>query len=157
MGNIKSILFVCTGNSCRSVMAEGLLKKYLKERGKGGIEVTSAGIHAMDGFSPTDETVLVMNKEGVDMSYFMSKALTDEMINKADLILTMERMHKEEVISRVPQAAGKTHLLSEFLRKDPVGDEDDLGIPDPIGMPVSYYEKCLAKIKSEIERIVDLL
>ncbi|MFA6610292.1 MAG: low molecular weight protein arginine phosphatase, partial [Candidatus Omnitrophota bacterium] len=60
MGNIKSVLFVCTGNSCRSVMAEGFMKKYLRELGKADIEVRSAGISAAEGFFPTAETIEVM-------------------------------------------------------------------------------------------------
>lgn len=158
MGNIKSVLFVCTGNSCRSVMAEGLLKKRLKEIGKDKISVASAGVRAVDGFSPTDETVEVLKREGVDASFFTAKNITDDMIERADLILAMENMHKREIVRRVPGASSKTYLLKEFgLGEAAAYAEADLEIPDPMGMPVEYYMKSMSEIKREIERIAKLL
>ena len=71
MSEARSVLFVCTGNSCRSVMAEGLLRKYLKELGKDDIEVRSAGPSAVNGSPATKETIEVMKKEGIDVSPFM--------------------------------------------------------------------------------------
>ena len=156
MKKIKSVLFVCTGNSCRSIMAEGLLKKYLKELGKDHIEVHSAGIMPMGGSPPTHETVEVMNEEGVDVSGFRSKYLTIEMIRKADLILAMETFHKNEVLNRVPEAIHKTFLLKEFentVDKNPAR----LGIKDPIGKPIEDYRHAFVAIKKEIERIANLL
>lgn len=157
MSDIKSILIVCTGNSCRSVMAEGLLKKYLKESGKTGIEVLSAGIRALDGFSPTEGTIETMKAEGIDMTHFVSRAVTDGMIKKADLILVMEDLHKEEVISRVPDAEPKTFLLKEYGTDKETGNMAHPGISDPIGRPIEYYKTCMAEIKKEVERIIKLL
>lgn len=138
-------------------MAEGLLKKRLKELGKGGIEIYSAGMRALGGMPPTDETVEVMKEEGVDMSSFRSKNLNDAMIKKADLILVMEDNHKNEVIRRVPEAAAKTHLLKEFGRADVAEHSQGYDVPDPIGRPIKDYKYCLAMIKKEIERISKLL
>lgn len=156
MNKIKSVLFICTGNSCRSIMAEGLLKKYLKELGKDNITVHSAGIMPVDGMSPTTETIEVMKKEGVDVSKFKAKYLTADMIRKADIILVMESFHKNEVLNKVPEAAAKTFLLKEFGN----GEEHNpvrLGIKDPIGKPMEDYRHVLVTIKTEIERIVSLL
>lgn len=156
MGDIKTILFVCTGNSCRSVMAEGLLKKYLKNLGKKA-NVISAGTVAIEGYPATEATIEVMKTEGIDISGFHSKRLTAELINKADLILVMQPMHKEEVINMVPAAAAKTFLLKEYQCDCKPGDIKDIVVPDPIGRPVEDYKRCLESIKKEIERIVKIL
>jgi len=157
MSKVKSILLLCTGNSCRSVMAEGLFKKYLKDSGKGDIEVASAGIMAIDGFPPTDETISVMKDSGVDVSGYKSKRLTSDLINKSDLVLVMEDIHKDFVIRMDPSAEGKVHLLKKYgannKRKYPEGD----GVPDPIGRPIDFYKLSLEIIKEEAKRIVALL
>ncbi len=158
MDNIKSILFVCTGNSCRSIMAEGLMKKYLKALGKDNIEVVSAGVGAIDGFPPTEETIETMKKEGVDVSGYRSKKITQEMIKSADLILVMEAPHKDIVARFVPGAAPKTYLLKEFLvEKLDKNYPDSHNIPDPIGRPMDYYKLSFEIIKNQIERIAKLL
>lgn len=157
MSKIKSVLFVCTGNSCRSVMAEGLLKKRLKELGKNDIAVRSAGIRAADSLSPTKETIEVMKAEGVDMGGFKSAGITDAMIDEADLILVMSELHKHEVLRRVPAAASKTFLLKEYGRTDKDEKITNPEVPDPIGMALPGYKACLAIIKEEIERVAKIL
>jgi protein-tyrosine-phosphatase len=154
MGKIKTILFVCTGNSCRSVMAEGLLKKYLKDEGRDDIEVASAGARAIDGIEPTKETIEVMRSEGADVSNHRSRGLTDELIKKADLILVMSAHHMDDIVNMVPEAAPKVHMLKEYgLKEQPCACEDT-GIEDPIGRPVSFYREVLAAIKKELKRIL---
>lgn len=157
MSKIKSILMVCTGNSCRSVMAEGLFKKYLNEAGMRDIEVVSAGVMALDGLPPTDETIEVMKGQGVDVSGYRSKRLTADIINKSDLILTMEDIHKAFVLRIDPMAEGKVYLLKKYgandMRRYPKGD----GVPDPIGKPIDFYRLSFEIIKEETKRIVGLL
>ena len=157
MNKIHSVLLVCTGNSCRSVMAEGLLRKRLKELGKTDISVRSAGVRALEGYPPTNETIEVMKEEGDDLKSFESTSLTDELIKRADLILVMSRAHKFEIIRRVPQAAAKTFLLREYGRADETDKLIDPDIPDPIGLSISVYKGCLSIIKKEIERVAKLL
>ena len=108
MAKIRSVLFVCTGNSCRSIMAEALLRKRLKELGKDYVDIRSAGIRALSGMAPTENTVTVMKEEGVDVSGLKSKDITNDMIRNSDLILVMERLHKVEILRRVPEASSKT-------------------------------------------------
>lgn len=157
MADIKSVLFVCTGNSCRSVMAAGLLKKELASLGKSGIEVRSAGIRALDGFPPTDETIKVMKDEGVDVSGHKSKALSAELIKSFDLILVMEEMHKNDITRRFPEAAGRTFLLKNYKNEKDPGGTEDLEISDPIGMSIDYYKNCFNEVKGQIERIARIL
>lgn len=150
---IKSILFICTGNSCRSVMAEALMRKRLYELGKDSIDVRSAGVRALNGLPPSDETIEVMKEESVDVSDFKTKNVTVDMIKKADLIITMEPVHKDEILVLVPEASAKTYLLKEyesFSKMNPKG----FSIHDPIGKPVEEYRIVRDEIKDEIERFV---
>jgi protein-tyrosine-phosphatase len=157
MGKVKSVLFVCTGNSCRSVMAEGLLKKYLKETGKDNIEVSSAGIAGMDGFRATEETIDAMRSQGIDMTGFKSRRLTKEMITASDLILVMEDVHRDFVLKLDPTAGPKTHLLKRFDSEDKRKYPEGLNVPDPIGKPMDFYKLSLEIIKEEARRIAGLL
>ena len=157
MDKIKSILFVCTGNSCRSIMAEGLMKDALKRLGKVGIKVSSAGVSAIDGFSPTRETIEVMKLEGVDIAGYQSKSLTDEMIIDSGLILVMAAHHMDDIIRRVPEAAAKTHMLKQYGRRDESLACEELNISDPIGKPMEFYEYTLGEIKREVNRIARIL
>ena len=157
MSDIKSILFVCTGNSCRSIMAEGLLREALKALGKDGITVSSAGVSAIDGFRPMRETIEVMKREGVDVSGFRSKFLTDEMIVNSDLILVMAAHHMDDIIGRIPEAASRTRMLKQYGRLDDSRASEDLDIYDPIGRSIEVYEEILTEIKKEINRIAGLL
>lgn len=157
MGKIKSVLFVCTGNSCRSVMAEALLKKRLKELGRTGITVRSAGMNALNGLPPTDETIEALKEEGIELGEFRSSSITADLIKGSDLILTMTSSHKEEILKCAPEAVKKTFLLKEYGRPESSGEIPEPDIPDPIGMPMSGYRKYRKTIKEEIERVAKLL
>ena len=156
MGDIHSILFVCTGNSCRSVMAEGLMRKRLYELGKNGIEVRSAGIMASKGLPPTAETIKVMKEADVDVSEFKTKLMTDDMIKKSDLILTMEPMQKDVILKKSPHAASKTFLLKEYKNPSKILPKG-FSVHDPIGKPIEDYKVTRDEISAEIERVAELL
>lgn len=138
-------------------MAEALLKKYLKSLGKGNITVRSAGSSAMSGYPPTNETLSVLKDEGVDASAFRSKDLTADMIKNSDLILVMEKLHKERAINLVPEAASRTFLLEEYGISGKKNSPEGIGVPDPIGKSLEDYRYSMDIIKKGIERIAKLL
>lgn len=145
----KKILFVCTGNSCRSVMAEGILRQMLERMGLHNVQVMSAGTNPVPGMGPTPETIEVMRRQGVDVSAHVNQFLSPELVAHADAIFCMEEHHKEEVLSLDPAAEGKVHLLRSFENSHP----GDFGIPDPIGQPLSVYQQCALVIREAVERV----
>ncbi len=152
---MKQILFVCTGNSCRSVMAEGLFRKLANAKA-GEYTAASAGIGATDGFPATQETVRAMKAEGVDMSGHQSRRLTAEMIRSAHKILAMEMMHKQWILDLVPEARDKVQLLAEYSSKEQ-HRLSDINIPDPIRMSESFYKNVLTVIRDCVANLVKTL
>ncbi len=155
MSEIKTILVVCTGNSCRSVIAAGLLRNMLKDKSR--YRVVTAGTAAIKGMPATAEAVQVLSEEGIDVSDHLSQPLSDEMINEADLILAMEQRHKAHILVRIPQAKEKVHLLSEFGRMASEEKLVDPNIPDPIGKPVDFYRQVYNIIRESVIRAVKKL
>ena len=139
------VLLVCSGNTCRTAMAEGTLRKMLRDHAQPDVEVSSAGTLGFEGAPATPEAVTVAAEAGVDISGHRSSALTPERIDEADLILGMAEHHVDEVTDLVPGADDKTFLLSAYAGR---GDED---VPDPIGGDLDEYRRSYGMIRDLLE------
>jgi protein-tyrosine-phosphatase len=146
---MKKVLFICTGNICRSPMAEGLLRKMAGDR----IEVASAGLGAGRGQPPSAHAVAVLQKEGIDISGIRSQPVTAELLRDADYIFTMTRDHLDMLLLLYPEMATKTRLL-RFADEAKGGRPD---VTDPIGGSRETYERCKEDIKRALPRVLELV
>ena len=132
----KTVLFICTGNICRSPMAEGLFRKLLGN--EPGLQVMSAGVNACYGQAASPHTVELLRRQGIDLTRFRSQPLTRDLVAKSTWIFAMTRSHLDSVLLLFPEAADKTFLVCEF---DPELSRHTLDIPDPIGMGLDAYQR----------------
>lgn len=181
------LLFVCTGNTCRSPMAEQIAKQKVKERGLNW-QVRSAGLFASAGMPMADHAVTVLERRQIHASH-RSKSVTEKMLDGADIVLTMTEAHRQDLVRRFPQAADKTHALLRFIADDDLGqtgdgaggsiagsDGDSAGgggsamlfgsagqssgqydIVDPIGGPEAAYQACADRLDSAIDDLLNRL
>jgi RpiB/LacA/LacB family sugar-phosphate isomerase len=149
---MKTILFICTGNVCRSPMAEALFRR--EAGGRGAFRVLSAGLGAVDGQPPTEHSVEAMRKLGVDISEQRSRMLTADLVRQADYIFGMTHSHVDTVALLYPQAAEKTFLLREF---DDTLEFYEKDIGDPIGSSYEVYEDCRNQIEQGIASLLKFM
>jgi len=149
----KTVLFICTGNSSRSVMAKGLLEKKLKEKCRQNIEVLSAGTMMLPGLGATEETKELLGRDGIDVSNHRSQKVAKEIVKKSDIILVMEKLHEEKIVQLVPEAKFRVFLLKEFAKIN----DNNLDIADPIGKSIEFYTQTFSVIKEAIERISNII
>jgi RpiB/LacA/LacB family sugar-phosphate isomerase len=149
---MKTILFICTGNVCRSPMAEALFRRAVS--GRGEFRVLSAGLGAVNGHPPTPHSVRAMGELGVDISAQRSRMLTAELVQSADLILGMTHSHVDTVALLYPPAAEKTFLLREF---DETLEPYEKDISDPIGSSYPVYVECRDQIEQGIVTLLKFM
>lgn len=140
---MKSIVFVCTANTCRSPMAEYLLRHMLKKEGVEDVEIFSRGIGAWDGSPISGGSREALKKIGIDGSAHRAGRFTAADAKRADLILVMQEGHRAAILGDFPEAASKTFLLKNYG-----GDEGDIG--DPIGLDLNDYEETRREIENAL-------
>jgi len=135
-------------------MAQEMLKKLVSNLG-GSLEIISAGVASLSNLEATENTKRVLLKEGIDASNHRSTAVTAGLIKKVDLILVMERFHKERILEIVPRAESKVHLLREFGKTSEEIEESE--IFDPMGRPLEVYERVFEVIKDSLVNVAKWL
>lgn len=144
---MRNILFVCTGNTCRSSMAENIAKYLLQAWGETDIEVSSAGVFAQPDAPASDHAIAVLKEGGLDLSEHRARQLTVDMVDKADIVFTMTRSHKNMVLSLVPQAEGKVYALKEYA----LDKQQDSDVSDPFGGDLETYRQTAKELSTLVE------
>jgi len=150
---ISNILFVCIGNICRSPFAQGLFTKLVRQEGHIGFHAESAGLLALPGNSATFLAQKVAAEHGVDLAGHKAKRLSQELVDWAELILVMEKSHKDELFADFPEATDKTFLMRHFA----LYGSRNRGIADPYGLQYDAYRFCYLDIEDAVSGLVDYL
>jgi protein-tyrosine-phosphatase len=150
---IFNILFVCVGNICRSPFAQGLFTKMVRQEGHENFRARSAGLLALPGNSVTFLAQKVASAHGVDLTGYEAKRLSQELVDWSQLILVMEKSHKDELLTNFTGAADKSYLLRRFAR---FGSRNR-GIADPYGLEYDAYRFCYLDIEDAVLGLVEYL
>ncbi|WP_413377929.1 low molecular weight protein arginine phosphatase [Alkalihalobacillus sp. 1P02AB] len=142
----KQILFICTGNTCRSPLAEVLLKDKAGSR----FEVQSAGIYAFPGSPASAGTTEVLENRNLTADEHLSQAVTLDLLDWADVVLTMTESHRQQLVSQYLEHAIKTYSLTSFV-------EEEGEISDPFGGPVEVYEQTAQQLEHLLQKLLKKL
>ncbi|MCX8062241.1 MAG: low molecular weight protein arginine phosphatase [Anaerolineales bacterium] len=137
---MKSVLFVCTANMCRSPMAQGLFQAHIKEQ-RDGWRIESAGVAAIESTPASQKTLQVLAERGIDLSSHRSRQIDRSLMEQFALILVMEYRHKQVLQSLYPQFASKVYLVSEMI-----GESKE--IDDPGGGTIEDYQRTAQELET---------
>ena len=145
------ILFVCSGNICRSPMAEYFLKARLPNDLREQVVIQSAGTYGTSGYPSPEEIIAVMDERGIDVRHHRSKAVTRDLLQSSDLVFGMADEHVSILRTVFPQQKHKIYLLGSFPKSE---NSARTSIDDPYGSSFSFYKKIRDQIEQEIERVL---
>ncbi len=140
------VLFICTGNTCRSPMAEGYLKDFATKAGRADIKVLSAGTGAFPGQAASAHGFAILSDEGIDLKEHQSRQAEKIVLEASDLILTMGQNHKSQLVQAFPEMKEKIFTLHEYA-----GEEGE--VSDPFGGSRSEYEQTAKEIRGLVEKV----
>ncbi|MFH2035456.1 MAG: low molecular weight protein arginine phosphatase [Candidatus Zixiibacteriota bacterium] len=148
-----TVMFVCTGNTCRSPMAASALRKLLSDRNIKGISVISSGTSAVVGNPATDNAREAVKIWNADLTDHIAQQVNEDLIDSADLILALTPLHCHEINMLSDNAEDKTYVLKNYPEKGCHGE----GVADPIGLPLNEYNKTFIEIGEELGRILPFI
>jgi protein-tyrosine-phosphatase len=149
---MKKILIVCTGNTCRSPMAGALAAKLAGEEFGREVEIRTAGIAALPGAPASPQAVTVMEEMGLELAKHVAQPVTSELVDWAELILTMTTGHKQMMLRQFPQAERKLFTLGEYAGHAALHD-----IPDPFGGTVEDYRRTAQVLEEALRGVLAVL
>jgi len=145
------ILFVCTGNTCRSPMAVGIMKDLIKKEKLNIEDVKSAGLIAREGMPVSENSVKALEKFGIDISKYKASVIKEEDLEEADIILTMTSDHEDMILQAMPKYSQKVFTLSDYV------DDSREDISDPYGGSQKEYDITADIILEKLKKLIEKL